>query len=125
MRNRVAAAIAGLLLAMTSSGLWAHHNTTAKYDAEHPITLTGKVVAFRMINPHSQIDMEVTDEQGNTVTWLVEAGASSVMYRRGWRTDDLKPGDTITVTGRPAYDGTPEMSMNKLEGPTGKVLEYR
>ena len=125
MTNRVAASIAGILLAAGSSGVWGHHNTTAKYDAEHPITLTGKVIEFRMINPHSQIELEVTDEQGNAVEWLVEAGASSVMYRRGWRTDDLKPGDTITVVGRPAYDGTPEMSMNKLEGPTGKVLEYR
>jgi len=125
MKNRLLVSISGLLLAAVSAGTWAHHNTTAKYDAEHPITLTGKVVQFRMINPHSEIDVEVTDEQGNTVTWFVEAGASSVLYRRGWRTDDLKPGDTVTIVGRPAYDGSHEMSMNKLEIASGKVLEYR
>ena len=119
------ASILGMLLATGSSGTWAHHNTTAKYDAEHPITVTGKIVQFKMINPHSQLDVEVTDEQGNKVVWYVEAGASSVMYRRGWRTDDLKPGDTVTIVGRPAYDGTPEMSMNRLEIADGRVLEYR
>lgn len=125
MTNRFAASILGIALAAESSGTWAHHNTTAKYDAEHPITLTGKVIQFRMINPHSQIDIEVRDEQGNAVEWLIEAGASSVMYRRGWRTDDLQPGDIVTVTGRPAYDGSHEMSMNRLEAPNGKVLDYR
>lgn len=125
MKSRFAASILGALLAVGSPWAWAHHNTTARYDAEHPITLTGTIVQFRMINPHSQLDLEVTDEQGNKVTWLVEAGASSVMYRRGWRTDDLKPGDVVTVVGRPAYDGSPEMSMNSLEAANGKVLEYR
>ena len=125
MKNRLLVSILGLLLGVASGGTWAHHNTTAKYDAAHPITLTGKVVQFRMINPHSEIDLDVTDEQGNTVTWYVEAGASSVLYRRGWRTDDLKPGDTVTIIGRPAYDGSHEMSMNSLEIASGKVLEYR
>ena len=125
MKNRFAVSILGMLLATGSNWTWAHHNTTAKYDAEHPITITGKIVQFRMVNPHSQLDVEVTDENGNMETWFVEAGASSVMYRRGWRTDDLKPGDTVTVVGRPAYDGSMEMSMNSLETADGKVLEYR
>ena len=125
MKNRLLVSILGLLLGVASGGTWAHHNTTAKYDAANPITLTGKIVQFRMINPHSEIDLDVTDEQGNTVTWYVEAGASSVLYRRGWRTDDLKPGDTVTIVGRPAYDGSHEMSMNSLEIASGKVLEYR
>jgi DNA/RNA endonuclease YhcR with UshA esterase domain len=125
MTSRLAAPILGVLLAAGSSWTWAHHNTTAKYDAENPITITGTVVQFRMINPHSEIDLEVTDDQGKKVTWFVEAGASSVMYRRGWRTDDLKPGDVVTVIGRPAYDGSPDMSMNRLETADGKVLEYR
>ncbi len=125
MKSRLSITMLGLLLVAVSGATWAHHNTTAKYDAEHPITLTGKVVQFRMINPHSEIDLEVTDEQGNAVTWYVEAGASSVLYRRGWRTDDLKPGDTVTIVGRPAYDGSHEISMNKLEIASGKVLEYR
>lgn len=125
MNIRLAASISGVLLAAGSTWTWAHHNTTAKYDSAHPIALEGKVVEFRMINPHSRIDIEVTDEQGNVVMWLVEAGSSSTMYRRGWRTDDLKPGDPVSFSGWPAYDGSREMSLMRLEAPNGKVLQYR
>jgi hypothetical protein len=76
-----------------------------------------------MINPHSQVEFEVEDEQGNVVMWTVGAGPPSAMYRRGWRTEDLKPGDPVTVTGQPAFDGSAAMRLVKLEGPNGKVLE--
>jgi hypothetical protein len=101
----------------------AHHNTSARYDEAHPITLTGTVIQFRMINPHAKLEFEVKDEQGNAVKWTVEAGPASGMYRRGWRVDDLKAGDQVTVTGRPAFDGSKTMGLVKLAGPGGKELE--
>ena len=121
--KRFAAWIVGVLLVAGSSLTWAHHNTSARYDEANPIILKGTVVRFRMINPHSQLEFEVKDEQGNVATWTVEAGPPSNMYRRGWRTGDLKPGDSVTVTGEPAFDGSKTMGLVKLEGPNGKVLE--
>lgn len=122
-KKRFAALILGVLLAAGSSWARAHHNTSARYDAANPITLTGTVVRFRMINPHSQVEFEVQDEQSNVVMWVAEAGPPSNMYRRGWRTEDLKPGDSVVVTGQPAFDGSAAMRLVKLEGPNGKVLE--
>ena len=121
--KRFAAWIVGVLLVAGSSLTWAHHNTSARYDEANPIILKGTVVRFRMINPHSQLEFEVKDEQGNVAMWTVEAGPPSNMYRRGWRTEDLKPGDPVTVTGEPAFDGSKTMGLVKLEGPNGKVLE--
>ena len=122
-KRRFAASIIGVLLVAGSSWTWAHHNTSARYDAGNLITLSGTVVRFRMINPHSQVEFDVSDEQGNAVTWTAEAGPPSQMYRRGWRTEDLKEGDVITVTGQPAFDGSAEMRLVRLEGPNGMVLE--
>ena len=121
--KRFAALIVGVVLVAGSSLTWAHHNTSARYDEANPITLKGTVVRFRMVNPHSQLEFEVKDEQGNVAKWTVEAGPPSNMYRRGWRTEDLKPGDPVTVTGKPAFDGSKTMGLVKLEGPNGKVLE--
>lgn len=121
--KRFAAWALGALLVAASSWTRAHHNTSAKYDAANLITLQGMVVEFRMINPHSQIEFEVKDEQGNAVTWTAEAGPPSQMYRRGWRTEDLKPGEPVTVTGQPAFDGSASMRLVTLEGPNGKLLE--
>jgi hypothetical protein len=118
----VAMVAVGLVLAAAGS-LFAHHNTSARYDEANPITLSGTVIRFRMINPHAQLEFEVKDEQGNAVKWTVEAGPASNMYRRGWRVDDLKAGDQVTVTGRPAFDGSKTMGLVKLVGPGGKELE--
>jgi len=122
-QKRLAALTLGVLLAAGSGWARAHHNTSARYDAANPITLTGTVVRFRMVNPHSQVEFEVKDEQSNVVTWTAEAGPPSNMYRRGWRTEDLQPGDPVVVTGQPAFDGSAAMRLVKLEGPNGKVLE--
>lgn len=121
--RRFAGLAAGIVFLAASCPLFAHHNTSARYDEEHPVTLTGTVIRFRMISPHSQLEFEVKDENGNAVKWTVEAGPPSGMYRRGWRTDDLKPGDQVTVTGEPAFDGGKTMGLVKLVAPNGKVLE--
>jgi hypothetical protein len=44
------------------------------------------------------------------------------MYRAGWRSDTLKVGDEITITGPPSKDGSKFLGVRKLVGPGGKVL---
>ncbi|MGH9784873.1 MAG: DUF6152 family protein [Terriglobia bacterium] len=121
--RRFVAGIAGVIALAGSVSVLAHHNTSSRYDEANPITLAGTVIRFRLINPHAQLEFEVKDEQGNAVKWTVEAGPASGMYRRGWRIDDLKPGDQVTVTGEPAFDGSKTMGLVKLVGPNGKVME--
>jgi hypothetical protein len=121
--KRFAAFIVGILLVAGSSWTWAHHNTSARYDEANPITLQGTIVRFRMINPHMQVEFEVKDAQGNVDKWTAEAGPPSNMYRKGWRVDGLKPGDPVTVTGEPAFDGSKSMGLIKLVTRDGRELE--
>ncbi len=101
----------------------AHHNTSARYDEDNPVTLQGTVVRLRMVNPHMQLEFEVTDANGNSVHWVAESGPPSNKFRAGWRTDTLKPGDPITITGGPAVNGSPSMDMIKVVTPDGRELE--
>ena len=114
--------VSAVLLAVCSP-LFGHHNTLARYDHENPVTLKGTVVVFRMINPHSHLEFEVKQPDGTVVKWEAEGGSPSGAYRRGWRTDDVKPGDVITVTGSPARDGSKVMELDKLVTSSGKELE--
>ena len=124
MRNDLFAGLAVGLLFLTLSGpMFGHHNTLTKYDADHPVTVSGTVKRFRMVNPHGRIEVEVKEESGAVVLWDIESGSASGLYRRGWRTDDLKPGDRVTATGSPAVDGSKSMVLIKLVTPSGKVLE--
>ena len=114
----VGAAVALLLVSATA---WAHH-AGSLYDRDHNVTVTGTVTQYEFANPHTRIHFEVKDEQGNVVKWVAESAPPQRLYRAGWRTDSLKPGDQITVSGFPMKDGSKFITVRRLVGPTGKVL---
>jgi hypothetical protein len=95
--------IASMLL--TPAMVIAHHNAASHYLVDQKITVEGVVTQFRLINPHARIYFDVTDDDGEVQKWLGEGNASSVLRRRGWTDDHLKPGDVITISGAPARDG--------------------
>jgi hypothetical protein len=124
MRSNLFAGLATAVIFLAVSGpLFGHHNSLAKYDQEHPVTITGTVVQFRMVNPHARIEVEVKGENGEAVIWDSETSSASGLYRKGWRTDTLKAGDRVTLTGKPALDGSKSMELIKLVTSGGKVLE--
>ena len=112
-----------VVLSVCCGSLLAHHNSAAMYDQKNPVTLQGKVVEFRMINPHSRLVFEVKQADGSVAKWEAEGGSPSAAYRRGWRVDDLKPGDSFTIIGSPAVDGSRKMEIEKLITTSGKELE--
>ncbi len=83
----------------------AHHNAASHYLLDQKITVKGVVTEFRLINPHVRIYFDVRTDDGEVQKWLGEGNASSVLRRRGWTDDHLKPGDVITISGSPARDG--------------------
>ncbi len=90
---------------LTPAVVIAHHNAASHYLLDQKITVMGVVTEFRLINPHARIYFDVTDDEGEVQKWLGEGNASSVLRRRGWADDHLKPGDVITISGSPARDG--------------------
>ena len=95
-RLAILAAFVGLLVA--SGPLLAHHST-ASYDMEHLVTFSATVTGFEFVNPHVLIHFEVKDESGNVQQWTALTAPPQRLYRAGWNTKILKPGDQIIVTG--------------------------
>jgi len=73
-RKRMAILFGVLFLISGSSLLLAHHNVSAQFDRTTPVTVTGTVTEFLLINPHARIEFEVRDEQGNVVKWTAWSG---------------------------------------------------
>jgi hypothetical protein len=122
MKKRLFAAFAGsVLLLLVSSPLLAHH-AGSLYDREHPVTLTGTVTKYLMINPHAQIHFEVKKDDGTVETWVAETAGPQRLLRVGWNKNTLKAGDTITVTGAQFKDGRKYLSIYKLTGGNAPVL---
>ena len=90
---------------LTPAFVIAHHNAASHYLLDQKITVKGVVTEFRLINPHVRIYFDVKTDDGEVQKWLGEGNASSVLRRRGWTDDHLKPGDAITISGSPARDG--------------------
>jgi hypothetical protein len=120
-RNLFAGSAGAVFLLMVSVPLFAHH-AGSLYDREHPVTLTGTVTKYLMINPHAQIHFEVKDENGNVATWVAETAGPQRLLRVGWNKNTLKAGDKITVTGAQFKDGRKYLSIFKLEGGNAPVL---
>ena len=83
----------------------AHHSVQGIYQ-EESIEITGTVIEWVFVNPHPFLTVEVVDESGDTHEWDVSFGGPAVvaMTRRGFSKDTFKPGDVITVTGRPTIN---------------------
>jgi hypothetical protein len=119
MKTR-AVALASLLVCFTPGSVWAHHAPAAKFDPAKSITLTGTVTKVDWLNPHVHIFMNVKD--GTTLTnWAIELESVVDLRRNGWRHDTLKPGDSITVQGITARNGSKQAWGNSIVvGDTGK-----
>lgn len=84
----------------------AHHSFAAEYDGKKPTTLTGAVTRVEWTNPHVRFYLDVKDQGGAVTQWEFTMGAVNGLLRRGWSKSMLKPGDTVTVDGYLARDGS-------------------
>jgi hypothetical protein len=109
------------LLAMTASAS-AHHSTSA-YDRTKTVELSGAVKEMQWTNPHSWIQILVTDKQGATTEWAIETGTPVINLRHGWKRDDVKAGDKISMVIYPARDGTAHGTLATITLADGRVLD--
>lgn len=96
---------AALTLAAVAPAL-AHHSPAA-FEAQKTVTLKGTVKEFRWQNPHTWIEVLVPNEKGEEVLWAIELTSPTYLVRAGWKSSTLKPGDKVTVVGRPLKSGEP------------------
>ena len=106
MKNKTMVFLSGILLALAAVPALGHHSFAAEYDSNKPITLKGSVTKMEWQNPHARFYVDVTDETGKVTNWELELGSPNGLMRRGWTRNSLKPGDTVTVEGYLAKDGS-------------------
>ena len=103
----------------------AHHSFGAEYDGNKPVTLKGVVTKVEWTNPHSHFSLDVKDEKGRTVTWQLSGYTVNALYRTGWKRDvTMKVGDTVSVFGWRARDGSHSAHAREVTFADGKKLYY-
>jgi hypothetical protein len=110
-----------LIATLTATTVRAHHSA-AGVDQTRSVTIVGVLKEFKWANPHSWMDINVTDDKGETKLWSVEMTAPAYLARAGWKSTTVKPGDKVTVTLRPMKNGDPGGLFVNITLPDGRVL---
>jgi hypothetical protein len=92
----------------------AHHSFAAEYDSTKPIKITGTVSKVEWMNPHARFYVDVKEGNGTVSNWNFELGAIPVLLKQGWTKNSLKAGDTVTVAGSLAKDGSNTASATSV-----------
>ena len=107
-----AAALAGLVLTTVPAA--AHHPVSAKFDDTKPMTLTGIVTLVDWRNPHVHVFLNVGDPKKQLENWAVEIESPILLQQSGWLRESVQPGDSITVEGIAARNGSRQVWGQKL-----------
>ena len=129
MRAYLLGGLVAVALLIAAGKTTAHHSFAAEFDANKPIKLTGTVTKIEWTNPHVWFYINVKDEATGQVTnWGAEMGPPHGLQRRGWRRETLKIGESVTVAGSLAKNGSKRMNarsvtLTKTGGRPGETLD--
>ena len=111
--------IGALALALPVSAHHSHGNYGKNF-----IDLAGVVTEVHLINPHSWVYMEVTDDQGQTTEWALEATNRGSLERMGVTSEYIAPGDNIKVRCHPLRDGGSDCLLGFLQARDGSIKDW-
>ena len=113
---------------LAGASLQAHHSLAGVYALGKEAKVTGAFKAFRLVNPHSTMKLDVTGKDGTVVEWTFLGGSAAQIARLGLKegANALKPGDEITVTIVPAIDGkSPVGLLAAITYADGHTVRFR
>src|ERR1700692_5074553 len=110
------------LLLIAAIPVLAHHSFQAEFDTSKLVTLKGVVTKLEWMNPHAWFYIDVTTADGKLEHWQCETGAPIELLRRGWRKNDLKVGDQVTVEAFSAKDSTNTVSARGVTFADGRKV---
>ena len=123
--NRHAVLLAAVFAIAAAAPVPAHHSFTNFWHMDRLVAVTGVVKEVKLVNPHSEITLEVA-EGPQAGTWYVTSRATgSALRRGGWTPETLVPGTTVKIEGNPSRkEGAKALAAGTITLPDGKTLSF-
>lgn len=116
-------AVCAVMSAVLAVPATAHHAFNVFYDDTRTISIEGVVTSFRLVNPHSEMLVDVTDAAGNVVPWRILARTSSTNLRRQGLRPETFIGKKLKIEGNPTRrEGGTAMTAGTLTFEDGNVV---
>jgi hypothetical protein len=110
----------GLVMVLAAAAVPMAHHGLAQFDQTKRVTLVGTVTDFHFVSPHVVVEVDVKDDEGHTQHWNAEMTAAPNLT--GWTATSLEPGNTVTVTGCRAKNGSFYIWVTQLTSSNGTRL---
>ena len=85
---------------LTAIPVMAHHSR-ANFQLDEVITIEGVVRDYSWKNPHVYMEIEVSGENNQSISWLIESHSLTGLRKLGWDRGSFKAGDQVVVVGNP------------------------
>jgi hypothetical protein len=115
----LAVAASFLLMPRLASG----HHGWAAFDSKLSMTFKATVTDFRFVNPHSVVEFDAKDDQGQVQQWQGELTSATRLASKGWTATSVEPGDELTITGYRAQSGVRVIRIMKILSSNGTELK--
>ena len=125
MRHKIAAVGCVVVALFAVPSLSAHHSISAIFDAGTQVAVTGTLTKIDWINPHIVVAVEAKSDRGTIDQWTFQSNPPSWYRSVGLARADFAEslGQTVTVEGVRARDGSLAAYMQKITLPNGTSLE--
>ncbi len=77
----------------------AHHSPNLHFDRSNIVEITGQLTEIDWQNPHTQLTVRASTEDGRDEIWLIEARGASQFARAGVTRDFFETGSNVSVAG--------------------------
>jgi len=68
----------------------AHHSFNTFFDVSRTVQIEGIIKTFRLVSPHSEMTVDVTDATGKLATWRITARTGATNAKReGWKVEEF------------------------------------
>jgi len=125
VKLRVSVFLASMALLAAIPAL-AHHSFTSFWYMDKTVAIDGVVTEVKLVNPHPEMKIEVTEANGQKSMWNITGRATgSGILKAGWNASTLPVGTKVKVEGNPSRkEGAKALAAGKITKADGSILWF-
>lgn len=126
MKLKITAVLVAVALLATVPAM-AHHSFSSFWYMDRSVSIEGVVTVVRLVNPHPEMKVEVTEANGEKSVWNITGRATgSAIVKAGWTAETLPIGTKVTVEGAPSRkEGAKALAAGKITMmDSGKIVWF-